>query len=234
MNVKNVVVEPVAPKVAQATTEKRHPELQSRHCEPNQLRHCERSEAILENSKESPVKMVKLSDVCEIIMGTSPEGNSISKNPLNGVEFHQGKIFFGSEYLNKSDFYTSSPIRFAEAGNIVMSVRAPVGDTNITPRKIAIGRGLCTFKTEANFDNFYLFYYLNSQIEYLKSKSTGSTFKAVNKDVISNLQIPLPPLQTQKQIAARLDLCTDTIAKHKKLLELHETLIKSQFHYCPK
>ena len=174
-------------------------------------------------------KTVRLGDVCEIVMGTSPTGETISNNSDLGIEFHQGKTCFGNTYLNKSNLYTSAPIRFAEAGNVIMSIRAPVGDSNITPRKIAIGRGLCTFNTADSFERIYLFYYLNSQIEYLKSKSTGSTFKAISKDVIADLKIPLPPLAEQKHTAAVLDKCTALIAKHKLMLEKYDTLVKSRF-----
>ncbi|MBO4706871.1 MAG: restriction endonuclease subunit S [Spirochaetaceae bacterium] len=174
-------------------------------------------------------KTVRLGDVCEIVMGTSPEGKTISQNSSAGIEFHQGKTCFGNLYLNESGMFTNSPIRFADAGNVIMSVRAPVGDSNITPRKIAIGRGLCTFNTKNNFEKLFLYYYLNSQIDFLRLQSTGSTFKAVNKDVISDLQIPLPPLQEQKQIAAILDKCTELIAKNKLMLEKYDTLIKSRF-----
>ncbi len=172
---------------------------------------------------------VRLGDVCEIVMGTSPEGNTISQNASDGIEFHQGKTCFGDLYLNESGMFTNAPVRFADAGNVIMSVRAPVGDSNITPRKIAIGRGLCTFNTKSNFEKLFLYYYLNSQIDFLKSKSTGSTFKAVNKDVISDLKIPLPPLSEQKHIAAVLDKCTELIAKYKQMLEKYDTLIKSRF-----
>ena len=174
-------------------------------------------------------KTVRLGDVCEIVMGTSPEGNTISQNTSDGIEFHQGKTCFGNLYLNESGMFTNEPVKFAEAGNVIMSVRAPVGDSNITPRKIAIGRGLCTFNTKTDFEKLFLYYYLNSQIEYLKSKSTGSTFKAVNKDVISDLKIPLPPLAEQKHIAAILDKTQKIIAEHKQMLQKYDTLIKSRF-----
>ena len=82
-------------------------------------------------------KTVRLGDVCELVMGTSPEGNTISDNSNNGIEFHQGKTCFGKVFLNESKVYTSAPCRFAEAGNVIMSVRAPVGDSNITQRRIA-------------------------------------------------------------------------------------------------
>lgn len=172
---------------------------------------------------------VRLGDVCEIVMGTSPEGNTISQNASDGIEFHQGKTCFGDLYLNESGMFTNAPVRFADAGNVIMSVRAPVGDSNITPRKIAIGRGLCTFNTKSNFEKLFLYYYLNSKIDFLKSKSTGSTFKAVNKDVISDLKIPLPPLSEQKRIATVLDKCTEVIAKHREMLDKYDTLVKSQF-----
>ena len=101
-----------------------------------------------------------LKDVFEIIMGQSPDGDSI--NCENGVEFHQGKICFTNEYLLPSGVYTSKPTKIAEANSLLLCVRAPVGILNITKRKICIGRGLCSLKPKYEIDNKYWFYILES------------------------------------------------------------------------
>ncbi|WP_367337378.1 hypothetical protein [Aminivibrio sp.] len=72
-----------------------------------------------------------LYETADLTMGTSPSGSTISTEPSYGIEFHQGKTFFGNMMLGHSNMYTSAPVKEAEAGSIVMSVRAPVGDTNI-------------------------------------------------------------------------------------------------------
>ncbi|XOQ55727.1 MAG: hypothetical protein ACFWTI_10970 [Lactobacillus helveticus] len=86
---------------------------------------------------------------------------------------------------------------------IVMAVRAPVGDVNLVNRKIAIGRGLSGIKGYVS-DKNYIFYYLGSMKEYYNQRSTGSTFKAINGNVIKNTPIALPPLSEQSRIAAKI------------------------------
>ena len=84
---------------------------------------------------------VRLGDACNIIMGQSPDSYNV-RDVGNGVEFHQGKIFFGKKYLNKSNQITTHPTKIAEPDSILLCVRAPVGKINILQRKICIGRGL--------------------------------------------------------------------------------------------
>ena len=76
----------------------------------------------------------KIEEIATITMGQSPSGNSI--NETEGVEFHQGKIYFGEKYINESHFYTSEPIRIAEPNSLLLCVRAPIGVVNMTARKI--------------------------------------------------------------------------------------------------
>ncbi len=144
----------------------------------------------------------RLKDISTIKMGQSPEGKSITTNNT-GIEFHQGKKCFSTKYLEQSNEKTTSAKTFAEPNSIVMSVRAPVGNVNITQRKICIGRGLCSILPKINLD--YTFYYLQTQIEALKSKSTGSTFKAINGDVVKSILIPIPPMEEQERIVRRVE-----------------------------
>ncbi|MBR4156349.1 MAG: restriction endonuclease subunit S [Bacteroidales bacterium] len=139
-----------------------------------------------------------LKDVFEIIMGQSPDGDSI--NCENGVEFHQGKICFTNEYLLPSGVYTSKPTKIAEANSLLLCVRAPVGILNITKRKICIGRGLCSLKPKYEIDNKYWFYILSAYKDYFEQNATGSTFKAISGDTIKNTEILLPPINEQIRI----------------------------------
>ena len=139
-----------------------------------------------------------LKDVFEIIMGQSPDGDSI--NCENGVEFHQGKICFTNEYLLPSGVYTSKPTKIAEANSLLLCVRAPVGILNITKRKICIGRGLCSLKPKYEINNKYWFYILSAYKDYFEQNATGSTFKAISGDTIKNTEILLPPINEQIRI----------------------------------
>jgi len=151
------------------------------------------------------VEYRELHEVSQITMGTSPNGNTISSDPQNGIEFHQGKSCFGNILLGYSNIFTTLPIKVAEAGSIVMSVRAPVGDTNITERKIAIGRGLCAIAGKSAIETKFIYYCLNAFVNEIKKKSTGSTFDAINTDDVRSIKIPIPPLPVQQEIVRMLD-----------------------------
>ena len=153
----------------------------------------------------SEIKDVKLRDVCEIIMGQSPEGNTYKDS--NGIEFHQGKVAFGEMFLKPSGVFTTSPTKYAEPDSIVVSVRAPVGTANITKRKICIGRGLASIKPKQDADLMYIYYLLESPEvrEYLEDNSTGTTFKAISGKVLQELEVPFPPLSEQKRIVAKVE-----------------------------
>ena len=139
-----------------------------------------------------------LKDIFEINMGQSPDGDTV--NNENGVEFHQGKIYFTNEYLLPSGVYTSKPTKIAEANSLLLCVRAPVGILNITKRKICIGRGLCSLKPKYETDNKYWFYILSAYKDYFEQNATGSTFKAISGDTIKNTVVLLPPLNEQIRI----------------------------------
>lgn len=160
------------------------------------------------------VEWKKLGEVCELTMGTSPKGNTISSEKNNSnIEFHQGKTFFGYSLINHSQLYTNSPIKIAESESVIMSVRAPVGDVNMTNRRIAIGRGLCSIIGKSKLNTKFLYYFINSNKNELKKKSNGSTFESINTDDIKSFKIPLPPLSEQERIVSILDkfdsLCND-------------------------
>ncbi|MFA7364719.1 MAG: restriction endonuclease subunit S [Aminobacteriaceae bacterium] len=145
-----------------------------------------------------------LYEIADLTMGTSPSGSTISTDPSGGIEFHQGKTFFGNMMLGHSNMCTSAPVKEAEAGSIIMSVRAPVGDTNITDRKIAIGRGLCGILGKEALETKFLYYYLNACVNDIKKKSTGSTFQAINTNDVKSISIPLPPLPVQRNLQRNL------------------------------
>ena len=142
--------------------------------------------------------------ICDVIMGQSPEGTFVSSS-CNGIEFHQGKIFFGNKYLLFSDKTTVSPTKVVDPGTILLCVRAPVGKVNITSRRICIGRGLCGIRSSAMIDNDYLYLLLQSYEEVFNSNAIGSTFKAISCDVIRKQPVPLPPLDEQRRIVAKVE-----------------------------
>ncbi len=168
------------------------------------------------------VEYMQLGEISQVTMGTSPNGNTISSDPQNGIEFHQGKSCFGNILLGYSNIFTSLPIKVAEVGSIVMSVRAPVGDTNITERKIAIGRGLCAIVGKSPIETKFIYYCLNAFVNEIRKKSTGSTFDAINTDDVRSIKIPVPPLPVQEEIVRILDQFTELETQLDAELEARE------------
>ena len=182
----------------------------------------------------------KLGEVCEITMGQSPLGEKVIDKSQNidskALEFHQGKIHFTDKFINESKVVTTDIRKIAPKDSILLCVRAPVGIVNITQRQIAIGRGLCALNLKDSSNDF-LYFYLLTLKNYFNAKATGSTFSAINLDAIKNTKIPLPPLDIQKRIVARLDEAfarIDNGTKHLQsakanLTKYKQSLLKSAF-----
>ena len=131
---------------------------------------------------------VNLKDVSEITMGQSPD--SITYNTeKDGLPFFQGKTEFKEKYIGTPSVWCNAPKKIANSNDILMSVRAPVGDVNITLEKCCIGRGLASIRAK-NISTEYLFFALSLLKDEIESKGVGSIFKAINKDIIESIQIP--------------------------------------------
>lgn len=159
-------------------------------------------------------KWVRAGDILYITMGQSPKAENINNSKL-GYEFHQGKSNFSEMFLNKSEVYTTADNKVIEAPAIVMSVRAPVGDVNLLNHKIYIGRGLASFQIYTECDLLYIYYYFLTIKRSLERVSTGSTFKAINSDIVNKILIPLPPLAEQKRIVEKIEELLPLVEKLK-------------------
>lgn len=142
-----------------------------------------------------------LAEICKINMGQSPPSSTYNTEG-NGLPFFQGKAEFTELYPIPRK-WCDSPKKVAEKGDILMSVRAPVGDTNIANEKCAIGRGLAAI-SYSQCRNF-LWFYLKHIKSSLSAKGTGTTFKAISGKILRNQTIPLPPLPIQRAIVARIE-----------------------------
>lgn len=146
----------------------------------------------------------RLVNIAKVEMGSSPKGEFIHKGG-KGKEFHQGKIYFGKTNLLYSNLKTDKITRCAHSGDILLCVRAPIGEINFTDRDICIGRGLSAISGYSNVSQKYLFYCLKAFKQDLILKGTGSTFKAITANVVKDQLIPLPPLAEQHRIVKKLD-----------------------------
>ena len=163
---------------------------------------------------------VKLGDIANITMGQSPKSEFYNKEK-NGLPFLQGSSTFGYTYPT-FNIYSSDIKKIAKNGSILMSVRAPVGDINIANTDICIGRGVCSINANNKSINNYIFYILKYYKNNLLNNQKGTTFGAITKDDIINLDVIIPPLEEQKRIAEVLSLCDEVIENLTELIEKKE------------
>lgn len=158
-------------------------------------------------------QLKKLGEVCKIIMGQSPPSNTYNKIG-DGLPFFQGKAEF-SDLHPIVEKWCSVPNKVADVNDILLSVRAPVGATNIADTKCCIGRGLAAIR----FENYkYIYYYLKSIEKYLDTKGTGTTFKAISGETLRNVLMPIPPLPEQQAIVAKIEELLSELENGKKQL----------------
>ena len=140
-----------------------------------------------------------LSEVSTITMGQSPDGKTYN-NDGEGVPFYQGKTEFRDLYIGDPVTWTTAPTRFADADDVLMSVRAPVGSTNLAKERCCLGRGLAGIKAiEGKSTALFILYSMRSIESQIENMGVGSTFKAINKDQVYKLPIPIASLEKQTE-----------------------------------
>ncbi len=148
--------------------------------------------------------VVALGEVCEVIAGQSPPGDSYNAAGT-GEPFYQGKTEFGEMFLGDPVKWTTDPKRFAEDGDVLMSVRAPVGPVNLATQRVSIGRGLAAIRPKRDRLIILYGYYVLRSLEARITGSSGATFASINKGEIEKIQIPLPPLGVQEELVAGIE-----------------------------
>ena len=153
-----------------------------------------------------------LGDIAEVTMGQSPKSEFFNTEGL-GMPFLQGSRTFGRR-RPVFDTYTTMPTIVARAGDIIMSVRAPVGDLNLTPVDMCLGRGVCSLRMK-NGNQDFLYYLLKFSIPQLLKKESGTVFGSVNRADITGLELNVPDsIGEQRKIARMLAIVDDKIEKN--------------------
>lgn len=183
-------------------------------------------------------KTVELKTIANVTMGQSPKSKFYNDN-FDGMPFLQGNKTFGDKYPS-FELYTRSIKKVAEKNTVLMSVRAPVGDLNIAPEDICIGRGLCSLQMK-NGDDEFLYYLLKSNISHLINKESGTVFGSINKNDIETFEVTLPEssedqmkiLTILRNIDKKIELCKNL---NKNLEELAKAIYRHHFidfkHYA--
>ncbi len=179
----------------------------------------------------------KLGEVCEVISGQSPEGKFYNTEG-QGTPFYQGKKEFSSKYIGNPTTWTTVETKIAEKDDLLMSVRAPVGDINFATQRLCIGRGLAAIRTKEDIDKEYLFYFLVAQKSCIKGKE-GVGFASINRKEIMDIDVQYPKdFSEQHSIVTRLDAAFSHIdalkANAEKQLNEARKLFQAELTECMK
>jgi len=169
----------------------------------------------------------RLKDIAKITMGQSPDSSSYN-NEKDGLPFFQGNADFGELYP-KERFWCNAPKKVAMPGDILISVRAPIGALNYAKGKSCIGRGLAAITIENIVERNYIFHLLKARNNYLNSMGTGSTFKAIGKNVLEEILIPQISREEQQKCVNMMDLLGSIIRERQSQLGKFDEIIKARF-----
>ena len=173
-------------------------------------------------------KSVPLGEIARVIAGQSPPGASYNDYGL-GLPFFQGKADFGDIYPVARKWCTDAR-KIAEAGDILISVRAPVGPTNIAREKCCIGRGLAAVRPDASVAlPEFVHWMLVSREEYFIDKAQGSTFSAIGINDLKSMIIPLPRMDEQHRIVNLMNRSRNIELLRRQGLRSFDTLPPSLF-----
>ena len=157
----------------------------------------------------------KLQEIADVTMGQSPKSEFYNTEG-KGYPFLQGNRTFGFKYPT-FDTYTTVMTKPAKAGDVIMSVRAPVGDLNITPVDMCLGRGVCSLRMK-NGNQSFLYYMMKYYVPHLLKKESGTVFGSVNRNDINGLEVDIPEdEQTQGRIARYLEMIDEKIELNNKI-----------------
>ena len=170
---------------------------------------------------------VKLSEVCNITMGQSPDSSSYNQKS-DGIPFFQGNADFGILYPTVR-IWTTSPKKIAKKDDILISVRAPIGALNYANIECCIGRGLASITPSKKVHSKYVFYLLKSKKNNLDSQGIGSTFKAIGRKNLEEIEIENLDIEYQIKISSYLDSIQSAIDNKQQQLKELDELVKSRF-----
>ncbi|MBF0178069.1 MAG: restriction endonuclease subunit S, partial [Magnetococcales bacterium] len=172
------------------------------------------------------MKTFPLAEVCRIDMGQAPKGASYSQD--EGIPLIAGAGDFG-EWSPKPTKLTTEPSKVSQTGDIILCIRATIGDRNWSDMEYCLGRGVAGLRPKANLDTNYLWHWLDSAKGDLMARGRGATFLQVTKNDLATLPIPLPPLPEQKRIAAILDKADAIRRKRRQALGLADLFLRAVF-----
>lgn len=179
--------------------------------------------------------MARLGDVCTVVSGTTPKSNHSGywDGNLNWVTpaelTDESDTIYETQRKITSQAVIDSSLKSFPAGTVLLSSRAPIGKVAIAGTEMYCNQGFKNLICSEKIYNRYLYHFLKNKTAYLNSLGRGATFKEISKSIVENIEIPLPSLEEQREIAAVLDKVSDLINKRRQQLEKLDLLVKARF-----
>ena len=168
----------------------------------------------------------KLDEIADINLGQSPKGEYYNEVG-DGPHFIQGSKNFGNKYTELERF-CSQPKREAKEGDVLISVRAPVGPVNIAPEDLCIGRGVTALRLNEG-SNEFLFYFLKHFEDKWAQFADGTTFNSITKSDLENLDVPYFPLKERNKIASILSRLDEKIEVNNQIDDILDKIASNLF-----
>ena len=179
--------------------------------------------------------MAKLGEVCTIVSGSTPKTSVTS--------YWDGNIkWITPAELNEDTFYIMDSVRhiteegkektglsYLPTGTVILSSRAPIGKTAIAGCEMCCNQGFKNLICSDAIYNEYLYFFLKSKTDYLNSLGRGATFKEISKSIVESIEIPLPEVNQQKEIAEKFKKLEQLISLRKQQLAKLDELVKARF-----
>lgn len=179
--------------------------------------------------------MTKLGEICTVVSGTTPksirpeywDGDINWVTPAELTD--ESDVIYESQRKITQQAVIDSSLKSFPAGTVLLSSRAPIGKVAIAGTEMYCNQGFKNLICSEKIYNRYLYHFLKSKTDYLNSLGRGATFKEISKSIVENIEIPLPPLDEQRKIAAVLDKVSDLIAKRRQQLDKLDELVQARF-----
>ncbi len=181
------------------------------------------------------MKRVKLGEICEVVSGSTPKTN-IAEYWDGDLEWITPAELDDETYIIKESHrkitraaVQKTGLKPFPKGTVILSSRAPIGKVAIAGKEMYCNQGFKNLICSESVDNRYLYWYLKGHTDYLNALGRGATFKELSKNIVENIEIPLPELDKQIMYSNILKKCCDIMMALKQQMTQYELLIKSRF-----
>ncbi len=179
--------------------------------------------------------MAKLGDVCTIVSGSTPKSN-VSEywdgdiKWITPAELNEGTYIINDSVRHITELgVAKTGLKPFPQGTVILSSRAPIGKTAIAGCEMYCNQGFKNLICSDKINPRYLYWFLTCNTEYLNSLGRGATFKEISKEIVANIEIPLPSMEQQIVVAEKFEKISELIALRKEQLAKLDQLVKSRF-----